>query len=158
MLEIYEKIVQQTNPKVDEIISLDHLLREKGRFKIRAESGCEVRVFLERGQLLSEGQYLLSRCGKIVQVSYAEEPIVRATAADNDWKNFVRVCYHLGNRHVRLQIGDCWLQMTHDHVLEEMIKSFGLSVEHCNAVFIPEAGAYTQGHSHRHETEHQHEH
>ena len=156
MLEIHEKIATDPNSNADELICLDHLIREKGRFKILSESGCEIRIFLERGQLLKEGQRLLSTCGKTVQVAYAKEPVVRATA--EDWQTFVKACYHLGNRHVRLQIGERCLLMTPDHVLEAMIESFGLTVEACDAVFVPEIGAYAKGHSHSHSHSHSHEH
>lgn len=154
MLEIVEKITIDPSNNADEIIYLDHLIREKGRFKILSESGAEVRVFLERGQLLKEGQGLLSTCGKTVQVAYAKESIVRATA--DDWQTFVKACYHLGNRHVRLQIGERYLLMTPDHVLEAMIESFGLRVEACETVFVPEIGAYAKGHSHSHSHSHEH--
>ena len=66
---------------------------------------------------------------------------------------FARACYHLGNRHVPLQIGDDWLRYLHDHVLDDMLRGLGISPHHERATFEPEAGAYGGGHHH-----HDHEH
>ena len=145
-MDVYEKIITTPNDnetfQPDEVIALDHLQREKGRFKITAQSGNEVRVFLERGNTLKRGQLLKSQCGKVIQVDYAAEPVMRATA--KNWPDFVRACYHLGNRHVRLEIGERSLQILPDHVLAELVESFGLEVKECKAVFIPEPGAYAK--------------
>ena len=154
-MDVYEKIITTPNEnetfQPDEVIALDHLQREKGRFKITAQSGNEVRVFLERGNTLKMGQLLKSQCGKIIQVDYAAEPVMRATA--KNWPDFVRACYHLGNRHVRIEIGECTLQILPDHVLAELVESFGLEVKECKAVFIPEPGAYAkQSTSSKHST------
>lgn len=151
-LDVYEKIQTPTTTEaqtVDEVIMLDHLTREKGRFKTQTVSGQEVRVFLERGSVLDAGHLLKSSCARVIRVEYAPEAVTRATAPD--WPSFARACYHLGNRHVRLQMGDLWLQMMPDHVLEDMLLSFGLRIEHRDAAFIPERGAYsTQAHHHEH--------
>ena len=70
---------------------------------------------------------------------------------------FARACYHLGNRHVPLQIGEGWLRIQRDHVLENMVQSLGLLVSHQLAPFEPESGAYSgqtnHSHSHSHKTE-----
>jgi urease accessory protein len=154
-MDVYEKLdealTKEAGAQPDEVIALDHLIRDKGRFRINAASGKEVRVFLERGNTLKAGQVLKSQCGKIIQVSYAPEPIMRATA--KNWPDFVRACYHLGNRHVRVEIAELYLQITPDHVLAELLVSLGLDVEEMDAVFIPEPGAYTKGgaqHQHSH--------
>lgn len=152
-IDIYEKIPFEDG-NVDDSIALDHLSREKGRFKTLSSAGQEVRVFLERGSVLEAGQLLKSHCGKIIRVDCAPESVTRASAPD--WPAFTRACYHLGNRHVRVQICDLWLHMLPDHVLEDMLHSFGLHISHHQAVFVPERGAYS-GHNHVH-NQHDHRH
>ncbi len=61
-----------------------------------------------------------------------------------------RACYHLGNRHVKLQVGERWLRMQPDHVLEEMLELLGLTLTHQETVFVPESGAYSNGGHHHH--------
>jgi urease accessory protein len=64
---------------------------------------------------------------------------------------FARACYHLGNRHVKVQVGERWLRISPDHVLEQMLGQLGLRLEPEEAVFVPESGAYAGGsHGHHH--------
>lgn len=143
MLEVYERLGVVAK-SADTSIVLDYGQREKGRLRVRSTDGLEVRVFLERGKSLSVGELLRSRCGRYIRVDGAEEKVV--TAQCDDWRLFSRACYHLGNRHVKIQIGECWLRIAPDHVLEEMLILLGLTVIHECAVFEPESGAY--GHHH----------
>ena len=149
MLEVYELLANLEPGSDAEVLALDHLQREKGRFKTFLADGTEVRVFLERGNVLHLGQGLRSACGRRLVVAGATESVVLART--DDWSVFAGACYHLGNRHVRLQIGERWLRMTPDHVLEEMLVKLGLEVVHQEAVFEPESGAYSgAGHAHHH--------
>ena len=148
MLEIYERLAPAMAAGIDGQLVLDHLQREKGRFKAELSSGEEVRVFLERGQTLSIGEVLRSSCGKHLSIIGAVEPVT--TARTDDWAQFCKACYHLGNRHVKLQIGDRWMRITPDHVLEDMLEQQGLKLQHEQAVFVPEPGAYVQRSSHGH--------
>ncbi len=148
-IEIYERhgVASSTTPgSEDDAIVLTHEQREKGRIRTHSNSGSEVRIFLERGQPLAVGELLSSQCGKKVRVQGAVEPVVRATC--DDWERFSRACYHLGNRHVKLQVGDRWLRILPDHVLEDMLQFLGLQIAHEEAVFEPESGAYKHGHHH----------
>ena len=118
-----------------------------------------MRVFLERGKPLLVGEFLKTECGKIVQVQGALESVAHASC--DDWHTFARACYHLGNRHVKLEVGERWLRIKPDHVLEEMIHLQGLLITHEEAVFVPESGAYKvggSGHSHSHGHDHDHDH
>ena len=149
MLEVYERLPDLALCADAESLVLDHLQREKGRFKAFLSDGTEVRVFLERGKVLPLGQGLRSACGRHLVVTGALEPVVLART--DNWALFASACYHLGNRHVRLQIGERWLRMIPDHVLEEMLVKLGLEVLHQEAVFEPEVGAYhgtVQAHHH----------
>lgn len=156
MYEIYERISPDKPLTVDDQIELDHLQREKGRIKAVTVSGIEARLFLERGNTLQVGEILKTSCGKHLAIVGAEEALVTATC--DDWETFSKACYHLGNRHVKLQIGEKWLRITPDHVLEEMLEMLGLSVSHEKAVFSPESGAYSHGtHAHSHSHDHDHD-
>jgi len=147
-LEIYQRLEHSYSYQIDDHIVLDHDVREKGRFKVESISGQEIRVFLERGKTLLVGECLKTECGKIIEVRGAEEEVIEATC--DDWEMFSKACYHLGNRHVKIQMGERWLRMKSDYVLEEMLELLGLSVTKKRAVFIPESGAYAGGHHHHH--------
>ena len=140
MFEIYQRLDHIHHVDIADEIPLDHLLREKSRFRIQTKAGVEARVILERGKPLLPGDILLSACGKQLLVSGAPESVV--TARTDDWATFSRACYHLGNRHVRLQLGERWLRITPDHVLEDLLSNLGLKVVREDAVFEPEPGAY----------------
>jgi urease accessory protein len=132
----------------DDKVILEHDVRAKGRFKVISENGIEVRVFLERGKTLLIGECLKTECGKIIKVLGAEEDVVEAVC--ENWQTFSKACYHLGNRHVKIQVGERWLRMKSDYVLEQMLQILGLTVIQKRAIFIPESGAYAGGHQHHH--------
>ena len=154
MLEVYERLGRHCHETVSEIVKLDSGQRDRGRLKLMSENGVDVRVFLERGKPLLVGEYLKSECGKIIQVQGAVESVAHASC--EDWPTFSRACYHLGNRHTKIQVGERWLRIKPDHVLEEMLHLLGLVVTHEKEVFVPESGAYSKGgysHSHGHSHE-----
>lgn len=144
--EVYERLSHGHN--IEDQIVLDHDIRVKGRFKALSKKGVEVRVFLERGKTLQVGEVLKTECGKEIEVLGAKEELTYATC--DDWQIFSKACYHLGNRHVKIQVGDRWLRMKPDYVLEEMLELHGLKIAKEYAVFTPEEGAYKGGHSHAH--------
>jgi urease accessory protein len=146
VLEIYERLGSNGAGHVDARLVLNHEQRDKGRLRAVSAEGHEIHLFLERGKPLQVGEYLRSQCGKTVVVEGAIEPVV--TALCDDWLMFSRACYHLGNRHVKMQIGPRWLRIAPDHVLEELLQLLGLQLRHDEAVFIPECGAYAHGHHH----------
>lgn len=146
--EIHERITNAPEASSVDQVMLDSDTREKGRFKTLSRQGAEVRVFLERGKALTIGEYLKSDCGKLIEIVGIQEDVVEATC--DDWLTFSKACYHLGNRHVKIQVGDRWLLMKPDHVLEEMLVLLGLNVCHKTHVFVPESGAYARGHHHHH--------
>ena len=146
MKEIYERLGLASDDDVTHHIVLDHEQRDKGRLKTETTEGEEVRIFLERGKPLLVGEKLKTLCGAVVQVEGAEEEVAYGECVN--WQDFAKACYHLGNRHVKLQVGDRWLQFKPDHVLEEMVQGLGVTIEHRQSVFIPESGAYSHGHHH----------
>lgn len=137
-------------------LRLDLGQRVKCRLRATLEDGREVGLFLPRGSVLKDGDLLKSRCGIVVQVIAADE-LLSVCAVDEPLL-FARACYHLGNRHVPLQIQAGVLSYQHDHVLDDMLRGFGLLVESKMAPFQPENGAYSNGHSTGHSHAHGHEH
>lgn len=146
-LEVYERLDHAHD--IDDHVVLDSDIREKGRFKVVSKKGAEVRVFLERGKTLNVGEVLKTECGKKIEILGAEEDVVKATC--DDWETFSKACYHLGNRHVKVQVAERALYIKPDYVLEDMLKLLGLSVTQTRGVFVPESGAYAGGHHHHHD-------
>lgn len=122
--------------------------RTKGRIRLHSEQGREVGLFLERGKVLRDGDVLESSNGLKFTVEAKKEPLLRGQC--ESWALFSRCCYHLGNRHVPLQIGDRELWIQADHILSDMLEQLGMSVSPCDAPFSPEQGAYAGGHHHAH--------
>jgi urease accessory protein len=133
-------------------------IRSRSRFKARLDNGEEVGVILDRGQILRGGDRLLAEDGRVVEIFAAPETV--STTSANDLALLARGAYHLGNRHVPLQLGPAWLRYGHDHVLDDMMRGLGFLVSVENLPFEPEAGAYhahgaSAGHAHDH---HDHDH
>lgn len=129
----------------------DHLVltfdrRQKSRLRTRLESGTEVGLFLERGTILRDGDFLRTEEGVLVRVVAAPEQVylVRCDSA----LELMRAAYHLGNRHVPLEISDGWLKLKRDAVLRDMLIGLGANVSDAELPFQPEAGAYGGGHGH----------
>lgn len=130
--------------------------RSKSRLLATLDDGREVGLFLERGIILRHGDCLAGEEGTVIQIVAAPEPVSKGRASSP--LNLARACYHLGNRHMPLQVGDGWLQYQADHVLDEMVRGLGLEVVAETQPFEPEGGAYSEGHSHGHSHEHSHDH
>jgi urease accessory protein len=126
-------------------------MRSRSRFKARLENGEPVGVMITRGRVLRGGDLLLAEDGRVVEVAAAPETVTTARAEDA--RLLARAAYHLGNRHVALQIGALWLRYSHDHVLDDMVLGLGLQLTVEELPFEPEAGAYHSdeaGQSHGH--------
>ena len=130
--------------------------RVKSRQKVELDNGEPAGLFLPRGSFLLQGQKIVADSGEVVEIHAAAEDV--STVYVDDPLLLARACYHLGNRHVALQIGSGFIRYQHDHVLDDMVRGLGLMVEFERAPFEPEAGAYDSGgHSHSHSHGH-HEH
>ena len=121
-------------------------LRAKSRLRTRLASGEEVGLFLPPGTLLRGGVRLEGNDGRIVEVIAEEEPLLEARCADA--LLLARAAYHLGNRHVAVEVGDAWLRLQPDSVLADMLRGLGVELREIRAPFEPEAGAYSHGHQH----------
>lgn len=139
-----------------ETLTLPFGSRQKSRLRARLDSGAEVAIYMPRGNILRQGELLQADDGTIVAIMASAEELSIATAADTS--QLARGAYHLGNRHVQLQIGATSLRYLHDHVLDQMVRELGLTVRMEQAPFEPEAGAYGGGHSHSAGHSHGHDH
>ena len=148
MLLIEARTASTTQPS--EWLALSFELRCKNRLRTRLESGEEAGLFLPRGTVLRGGDRLLAQDGRIVGVKVAPEALLEV--ASPDALALARVAYHLGNRHVAVELQPGMLRFAKDHVLQEMVQGLGLRVSEVHAPFEPESGAYGghAGHVHGH--------
>lgn len=126
-------------------LTLPYEARQKSRLLAHTDGGIQVGLFLPRGKALRGGDLLTGASGDTVRVIAAEEALSVVRVADA--LLFARACYHLGNRHVALQIEPGELRYLADHVLDDLVRGLGLDVEHLSGPFEPEPGAY-HGHGH----------
>jgi len=151
----------ETKQPAEYTLTLPFEMRQKSRFKTALDDGQVVGVILPRGRLLRGGDCLKTSDGKIVEILAAAETV--STIYSDQPLELMRASYHLGNRHVSLQVTEKWIRYLHDHVLDEMVAGLGLTVTVEKASFEPEAGAYGGGHKHggdhhSHAHHHSHEH
>lgn len=136
-------------------LTLPFELRQKSRLRALLDDGGEVGLMLPRGEVMRGGDCLRAENGLVIELKAAEEAV--STVACSDTLLLQKACYHLGNRHVPLEISRHGLRYLQDHVLDEMLESLGLSITHETAPFEPEGGAYQQ-HAHSHSHTHGHHH
>lgn len=134
--------------KADATLTLSFEQRRKSRLRTALDSGEEAVLMLPRGLVLRHGDRVCTEEGRVIAVQAADEEVSEASA--DEPRLLARACYHLGNRHVALQIGADWLRYPSDHVLDEMLRGLGLTVSVRMLPFEPEAGAYHGDHGHEH--------
>jgi urease accessory protein len=141
-------------------VQLDWDVRQKSRFDATDSAGRQLGVFLPRGTLVRGGDVLLADDGSLVRVEAAPQPVlvVRHCSDHGQPSDLIRAAYHLGNRHVAVELKPDHLQLEPDHVLAQMLRRMHLIVSEQQAAFEPEGGAYQGGgHDHGHD-HHGHEH
>ncbi len=129
----------------DATLTLPFALRQKRRQRAHLDNGVEVALVLPRGRVLRHGDLLQAENGLLIRVQAAAEDV--STAHTGDPLLLARACYHLGNRHVPLQIRNRWVRYGHDHVLDELVGRLGLKVIRERAPFEPETGPYASPHA-----------
>ena len=146
-------------------IELDWDVRQKSRFSATDSADRALGVFLPRGTLVRGGDVLVAEDGSLVRVLAAPQAVLHITHCNAHGTPFdlTRAAYHLGNRHVPIELHPDHLKIEPDHVLADMLSSMHLIVHAQQAAFEPEGGAYgghvtNDGHSHHHGHGHSHDH
>lgn len=123
--------------------------RRRCRQRLELPSGEELAIALPPGIELHPGDQLLADDGQRFEVRAAPESTLRISSADP--LRLTRAAYHLGNRHVAVEIGAGYLAIEPDPVLREMLQLLGVETTQVEAPFQPESGAYGGGHKHGHD-------
>lgn len=135
-------------------ITLDWDVRQKSRFESTDSAGRQVGIFLQRGQVVRGGDVLVGEDGSLLKVLAAPQAVLRIThcTAHGTPFDLTRAAYHLGNRHVPIELQADHLKIEPDHVLAEMLRSMHLIVNEVSESFEPENGAYGEhgGGDHHH--------
>lgn len=141
-------------------VELDWDTRQKSRFEAEDSAGRRLGVFLARGTVVRGGDVLVCEDGSLVRVNAAPQPVmvVRTCAEHGTATDLLRAAYHLGNRHVPVEVQADHLKLEPDHVLADMLRRMHLIVTETNAGFEPEGGAYGAEAAHAHAPAHDHGH
>src|SRR5262245_34348119 len=148
-------------------VELDWDVRQKSRFEATDSQGRTLGVFLPRGTVVRGGDVLVAEDGSLVRVLAAPQPVLQITHCADHGTPFdlLRAAYHLGNRHVPIELKPDHLKIEPDHVLADMLRHMHLIVHAVQEPFEPEAGAYGagashggHGHAHAHDDGHGHAH
>ncbi len=160
------KVLVQRAPSV----TLDWDTRQKSRFDATDSTGRQLGVFLPRGTVVRGGDVLVAEDGSLIRVEAAPQNVLRISACAEHGTAFdlMRAAYHLGNRHVSIELRPDHLKIEPDHVLAELLRSMHMTVAEVQEPFEPEGGAYGdsamlghdhgRGHSHSHDQGHSHDH
>ena len=124
----------------DGVVRLTYDQRARSRLRARLDDGREIGILLARGENLRDRDLLASEDGTVIEVRAALESV--STVLSDDSMSLARAAYHLGNRHVALEVQPGRLRWLHDHVLDAMVQGLGLTVTREQAPFEPEPGAY----------------
>lgn len=133
-----------TADSISDTLTLTMSRRQRSRQRARLDrSGTSVALMLPRGTVLRGGDLLQAEDGRVIEVIAAPERL--SVAATDDLLLLSRLAYHLGNRHIPVEVGSGWLRYREDHVLDEMVKAMGATVCRGEHPFEPEPGAYHHG-------------
>jgi urease accessory protein len=149
LIKVMQRIDREAiNGQTDDDLVLPYDRRQKARQRVRLRSGREAGLFLPRGTTLKNGDRLATETGMLLKVVAAEETVSIAKVRDH--LQLAAIAYHLGNRHVAVQILEDRLVYLHDHVLDDMAKGLGASITVTRQPFEPEEGAYHGSGNHHH--------
>jgi len=146
-------------------VELDWDVRQKSRFDATDSAGRQLGIFLPRGTVTRGGDVLVAHDGSLIKVWAAPQAVLKITPCPQHGTPFdlIRAAYHLGNRHVPIELKPDHFKIEPDHVLMEMLRAMHLTVTEVNEPFEPENGAYATsghdgGHHHGHPHGHDHDH
>ena len=121
-------------------VTLAHLDRHRRRIRLVADSGAAFLLDLPRAQHFADGDGLELDTGGYLRVRAATEPVLEIEALDR--ASLLRIAWHLGNRHLPLQVVGDRLRVREDYVIAEMVSGLGGWITRLEAPFDPESGAY----------------
>jgi len=142
-------------------VELDWDVRQKSRFDATDSSGRQIGVFLPRGTAVRGGDVLVAEDGSLIKVIAAPQSVLKITHCTEHGSPYdlIRAAYHLGNRHVPIELKPDHLKIEPDHVLADMLRAMHLIVNAVDEAFEPENGAYASGgHAHTGHEHHDHPH
>ncbi|MEZ5645032.1 MAG: urease accessory protein UreE [Burkholderiaceae bacterium] len=139
-------------------LTLDWDIRQKSRFDAETSDGRRVGAFLPRGTVVRGGDVLVTQDGSLLRVVAAPQTVLKITACTDHHHghehdpafDLMRAAYHLGNRHVPIELQPDHIKIEPDHVLADMLRAMHLNVAEVREPFEPEGGAYGHGHGHSH--------
>jgi urease accessory protein len=141
MLVLTKRLVTDADTIPDLILPLSAEERTRSRYRLTAPDGLDISLLLPRGTVLQEGDLLTTDDqNPIVAIAARSEPVITVTAKES--LDLLRAAYHLGNRHVKLEVTTTYLRLYPDPVLKSMLIRLGLEVKEEIAPFLPEFGAY----------------
>lgn len=141
---------QTINTSADAIatIGLSWQERQRSRLAIMLHDGRAAAILLPRGETLADGDLLASECGQLLRISALPEKLMQITASHPH--DFIRLVYHLANRHVRAMLSQDRICIEPDPVLADMVVRLGGRLTDVEQPFEPERGAYHGGPGHHH--------
>jgi urease accessory protein len=137
------------------IVNLDWDVRQKSRFEAHDSAGVQLGIFLPRGTVVRGGDVLVAASGALIKVLAAPQTVLKITCCPTHGSAFdlMRAAYHLGNRHVPIELKPDHLKIEPDHVLADLLRAMDLTVLEATVAFEPEGGAYSAG-GHAHGQDH----
>jgi urease accessory protein len=141
-----EALMDTVGSEPTDAVRLTYDERVRSRFAVQLESGRDAVIVTPRGRVMRGGDCLRAEDGSIVRVVAAPEPLLEVRVEDPAL--LARAAYHLGNRHVAVEVRPQSLRIAEDPVLSTLLRQLGLNPIRIEAPFEPESGAYGHGHAH----------
>ncbi|MGN1392508.1 MAG: urease accessory protein UreE [Succinivibrionaceae bacterium] len=144
-MSAFNKVVDRKDVKlITDEVELDIDERRSSRLIVFSKSGKQCVIVMDRGSIIRGGTYIENREGEVLLVQAAKEAVSTITVGNSF--DLVKIAYHLGNRHVPLEITSDYLRYQEDHVLDQMVEQLGGQVIHSQERFEPISGAYSHKH------------
>lgn len=143
MLQVHE-LASGGDPSDRLALSWEH--RRKSRLRTTTVGGDEIGLFLPRGTVLFDGDLVRADDGRVIRIEAAPEDV--STIFSPDAVLLARLAYHLGNRHVRTQVGPGFIRYRHDRAIDDLVRKLGAELVVEEVPFEPERGTKDHGHDH----------
>ena len=145
--DLISRTIDTAEIKFADTVCLSFAKREKARFKVSLDTGEEIGIKLKRGLVIRGGDFIRGKSGRVLKVIAAREKL--SIVKSESTGGLARISYHLGNRHVYVQILANTVVYLRDNVLDDMVRGLGFDLTHEEGPFEPEGGAYmNRGHVH----------